>query len=121
VRYCYLGSHAAAGRYRLDFRGMGIKVTAREFADLGQYQPAFRGRLRQWGLDSPEPLATVILARDSDELARVVAGQPGTDFLLPRRLAFEAPSHSAVTEGARVLLLSKQTHEEPPSPRPCAL
>ena len=121
LRYCYVAPDVPAGRYRLDFRGMGIMVTAREFAGFARHEPAFRDRLRQWGLDSPEPVASVILARDQDEVARMVAAHPGTDFLLPRRLAMQAPSHSVITEGNKLLLLSKQPRQTQPVPRPCAL
>ncbi len=122
VRYCYVAPALPARGYGLDFRSMGIMVTAGEFAELARHEPAFRDRLRQWGLDSPEPLATVILARDPDEVARVLAAHPESDFLVPSRLGLSAGgTHEAVGEGPRVLLLSKQSHPAPPPSRPCAL
>ena len=121
VRYCYLAPDVPAGRYRLDFRGMGIMVTAREFAEFPRHEPAFRDRLRQWGLDSPEPLATVILARDSNEVARVVAAHPESDFLVPARLGLEAPAHSVIAEGDKLLLLSERPGKANSPPCPCTL
>ncbi len=121
VRYCYLAPDVPASRYRLDFRGMGIMVTAGEFDDLARHEPVFRDRLRQWGLDSPEPVGTVILARDADEIARMLAAHPESDFLVPSRLGLLAGAHSAIPEGDRTLLLSRQPGKTTSPSRPCAL
>lgn len=123
VRYGYLAPDVPAGRYRLDFRGMGIMVTAAEFAELDRHEPVFRARLREWGLDSPEPIATVILVRDAGDLARILAARPAADLLIPARLAHMLPAtaHSRIGRGDHVLLLSQETHERAAARRPCAL
>ena len=75
----------ADSHYLMDFESMGIILTAAQFNDLPRFEPAFRDRLRQWGMDSPAPIGTVIMTRSLDELASVIAAHPASDFLLPER------------------------------------
>jgi 4-amino-4-deoxy-L-arabinose transferase-like glycosyltransferase len=83
VRYCFVSLAGVPPQPPLDLHHLGIVVTAEEFADMDRLPPLWRARLREWGLDSTEPVATAIVARSGDEVARLVAGHPGADFLLP--------------------------------------
>ncbi len=93
LRYCLVGASAAAGPYAMDFPWMGISVTADQFNHLDRWTPVFRARLREWGLDSADPIATLILATSPAELAEVIRAHPSSDFLIPDR-------YRAAIEGA---------------------
>ena len=114
LRYCLVGANLAGGRYGMDFAGMGIIVTAAQFDGLDQWEPVFRRRLREWGLDSGEPIGTLILAGSPEELAGMIRAHPASDFLLPQqyRAAMEAAApatHQLVEAGAnQFFLLSRE-------------
>jgi hypothetical protein len=104
LRYCLVGANVAGGQYGMNFDRMGIILTAAQFDGLAQWEPVFRQRLREWGLDSGEPIGTLILAGSPEELARMIRAHPSSDFLLPQqyRAAVEAaaePTHR--TGGSR--------------------
>ena len=92
LRYCLVGANLAGGQYGMNFDQMGIILTAAQFDGLDQWEPVFRQRLREWGLDSGEPIGTLILAGSPEELARTIRAHPASDFLLPQqyRAAVEA-------------------------------
>jgi hypothetical protein len=101
LRYCLVGANGGGGPYGMDFDRMGIVLTAAQFDGLAQGEPVFRQRLREWGLDSAEPIGTLILADSPEELARMIRAHPLSDFLLPQqyRAAVEpaaGPSHQLV-------------------------
>ena len=114
LRYCLVGVNLAGGRYGMDFGGMGIILTAAQFDGLAQWEPTFRQRLREWGLDSGDPIGTLILAGSPEELARTIRTHPASDFLLPQqyRAAVEAAAgqtHQVVEAGGNhFFLLSKE-------------
>jgi hypothetical protein len=114
LRYCLVGARLTGGQYGMSFSDMGIILTAAQFDGLAQWEPVFRQRLREWGLDSGEPIGTLILAGSPEELARTIGAHPGSDFLLPQqyRAAVEAaagPSHQLVEAGGNhFFLLSKE-------------
>jgi hypothetical protein len=114
LRYCLVGANLTGGRYGMDFSGMGIILTAAQFDGLERWEPGFRQRLRQWGLDSGEPIGTLILAGSPEELARTIRAHPASDFLLPQqyRAALEAAArqtHELVEAGGNhFFLLSKE-------------
>jgi len=60
-----------------------------------EWEPVFRQRLREWGLDSGEPIGTLILAGSPEELAWMIRTHPASDFLLPQ------PYRAAVEPTAR--------------------
>ena len=74
---------APAGPYNMPFAEMGITVTVDQFNHLARYTPAFRARLREWGLDSSAPIATLITARTAADLTALVRAHPESDFLIP--------------------------------------
>jgi hypothetical protein len=114
LRYCLVGANVGGGRYGMDFDRMGIVLTAEQFDGLAQWEPVFRQRLREWGLDSGEPIGTLILAGSPEELARMIRAHPSSDFLLPQqyRAAVEAaaePAHRlAEAAGNHFFLLSRE-------------
>lgn len=83
VRYCFVAPGGAPPQPPLDLHRLGILVNAEEFAMLERLTPIWRERLREWGLDSEEPIATAVVARSREDVARMIASRPGTDFLLP--------------------------------------
>jgi len=119
LRYALLGAGVTAGAYGMPFDEMGIILSAAQFDDLAQSEPVFRDRLREWGLDSAEPIGTLILAKSTDELAQIIQAHPESDFLLPRRIGSLAPSaHQRVQAGYHIFLLSRQvlaTHPVEPA------
>jgi hypothetical protein len=114
LRYCLVGANLAGGQYAMNFADMGIVLTAAQFDALDQWEPVFRQRLREWGLDSGEPIGTLILAASPEELARTIRAHPASDFLLPQqyRAAVEAAAlatHQLVEAGAdHFFLLSRE-------------
>jgi hypothetical protein len=85
LRYCLVGAGLAGGQYGMNFGDMGIVLTAAHFDAFDQFEPVFRQRLREWGLDSGEPIGTLILAGSPEELARMIRTHPASDFLLPQQ------------------------------------
>lgn len=83
VRYCYLDPSPERRKYPLDFEYLGITVTAPEFEKLTELRPVFARRLREWNMDSSEPMATVILAKSADEIAGLIHSHPDADFYVP--------------------------------------
>lgn len=99
VRYVLTGTAPSPGKYGLDFPSMGIILTAPQFADLPRYLPAFRQQLREWELDSAEPVGTVVFVSSPEEVALLIASHPDSDFLLPAAQAL-APGVSRLAQGA---------------------
>jgi hypothetical protein len=114
LRYCLVGASLPDGQYAMSFAHMGIVLTAAQFDDLAPLEPVFRQRLREWGLDSGEPIGTMILAGSVEELARMIRAHPSSDFFLPRhfRAAVEPAAQSAhdlvETSGEHCFLLSRE-------------
>jgi hypothetical protein len=109
---------APAGPYALPFAEMGITVTVDQFNDLARYTPAFRDRLRQWGLDSSDPIATVIVARTEADLATLIRAHPESDFLVTGayRKAVESAPQEVIGAAADHLLLLSRIPVARPSP-----
>jgi len=110
LRYYLVGANIAGGQYGMDFAGMGIILTAAQFDGLDRWEPVFRLRLREWGLDSGEPIGTLILAGSPEELARTIRAHPASDFLVPKlyRAAVEAAAaetHQLVEAGGNHFFL----------------
>src|ERR1035441_7032122 len=89
---------------------MGITVTVDQFNHLARYTPVFRDRLRQWGLDTDAPIATVITAHGADDLTALVGAHPESDFLISalyRQAVESAPQELIVAAPDYLLLLSR--------------
>jgi hypothetical protein len=102
---------APAGPYAMPFDEMGITVTVGQFNLLARYTPAFRARLREWGLDSGAPIATLIVARTEADLAALILAHPESDFLITGayRHAVESDPHEVIGAVADHLLLLSRT------------
>jgi hypothetical protein len=100
-----------AGPYNLPFEKMGITVTVDQFNHLARYTPAFRARLREWGLDSSAPIATLITARTAADLTALVRAHPESDFLISAfyRNAVESAPQELIGAAADYLLLLSRT------------
>lgn len=111
VRYVFIAPPPEYGSAALDFHRLGVTQTVGEF--LGQRQPP--EDLLAWGLPDRRALATVVLARDLDEVHKLIAARPEADFLLTEDQLGGANVHHEIIRGgnSRVLLLSRQ-----PKPRP---
>ena len=125
LRYCLVDARAGAGPYAMDFASMGVSVTADQFNHLDRWVPIFRARLKEWGLDSPSPIATLILAASPEELAGIVRAHPDSDFLVPGRygaaIHAAAATHQIVPVGStgvapHWLLLAYHSHPRPTLP-----
>lgn len=97
----------------IDFAWLGIWMRASRFAQLPQWLPLYRGRLKSLGLDSDVPVGTVIWMRSPSEIDPIVQAHPESDFSVPAELAGSlhvSPSHTMVPERAgTVFLLSTST------------
>jgi 4-amino-4-deoxy-L-arabinose transferase-like glycosyltransferase len=113
VRYCFVSPTGVPPQGPLDLHYLGIVVTGEEFARLPQLEGTWRSRLRDWGLDSSEPIATSIVPKSREEATTLIATHPDTDFLLPESyrgiIAGHAPGESA---GGFVLALATQKAKE---------
>jgi hypothetical protein len=83
VEYVYLDPEARIDPAPLDFRYLGITVTAEQFEKLPGLRPMFTHRLREWNLDSDDPIATVILVPDQNAIRALIAAHPEDDFFVP--------------------------------------
>jgi hypothetical protein len=92
VRYCFIDQTGPVLRYAPHYGFLGITVSAAQFDELDKWEPQFRARLLQWGLDSAEPVATTIVATSAAEVAYMVAAHPRSDFYLPASLWSEIES-----------------------------
>ncbi|HYW48206.1 MAG TPA: glycosyltransferase family 39 protein [Bryobacteraceae bacterium] len=116
LRYGLVAPSLPAGQAGMPFDSMGITLTAAQFNDLPRLEPVFRERLREWGLDSAEPIGTLILAASQEDLEGMIRAHPGSDFLIPSKLRPAARStHEVVELPGHVLLLSRTA-----VPRPAA-
>jgi len=107
VRYCFVSPAGVPPQGPLDLHALGIVVSAEEFARMDELAPVWRARLRQWGLDSAEPIATAIVARSREEVERMIAARPEADFLLPESYRGSMAAHVAgESAGGFVLALA---------------
>jgi hypothetical protein len=122
VHYLYFQTSEPSVRPALDFQKLGITVSADQFNDLAKWTPVFHARLREWGLDSETPVATVILAKDREQVEAVIRNHPDYDFLLPAELVPAGGTHlqRSFTDG-RTLLLSPNKQELREESRTCEM
>jgi 4-amino-4-deoxy-L-arabinose transferase-like glycosyltransferase len=85
LRYATVNASAYDARYGMPFQEMRIAVTVEQFNRLRELEPEFRDRLRRWGMNSPDPIATLIYVRNDDELGALVRAHGEADFAIPAR------------------------------------
>jgi 4-amino-4-deoxy-L-arabinose transferase-like glycosyltransferase len=107
VRYCFIGAGGVPPQPPLDLHRLGILVEAREFAEMEMLRPVWRERLREWGLDSDEPIATAIVARSRAEVVQMLESRAAADFLLPESYLGVAKGRVAGSKGGFALVLGK--------------
>lgn len=82
VRYVFFDPNPNPYRLPLDFRYLGVTVTVPQFNELARWMPVFRERLAEFGLNSTDPVATVIVARSREEIPVLLAANPDSDFMI---------------------------------------
>jgi hypothetical protein len=83
VRYAYLDPRTVRPKFPLDYDYLGISVTEPDFERMAELKPVFAQRLREWNLDSTEPIATVIVAQSKAEMEALIRSHPESDFYVP--------------------------------------
>jgi hypothetical protein len=119
LRYAAVAPGLSAGpRYGMPFEQMGITVTVPRFNDLPAIKPQLRDRLRQWGIDSAAPIATLILARDPEELGALTMAHGEADFLVPARYrsAVALAPHAVSPAGRDYFFLISHRRQERAAP-----
>jgi hypothetical protein len=112
LRYCFLDPAGAVAATIPYYPMLGIVLDAQQFSVMPGLLPAYRERLHRWGLDSSEPVGTVIVLRAAGEIAQVAQAAPAADLYLPSEWAGLIPElarlYDVVKEpGGRVLLLRR--------------
>jgi hypothetical protein len=120
LRYCTVGGSVAGGRYAMPFGSMGIAMDSQQFDNLAKWETVYRRNLREWGLDSSEPIGTLIVVQSAEELAGVARAHPASDFFLPLKyraaVAGVAPQELIGVSTDYFLLLSRETWPRPAPP-----
>ncbi len=111
LRYALVSPSMTGGTFSLvDFTGMGISVTVDDFNHLEDRRPLFRQELRKWGLNSDDPIATLVVAANEAELMGMVRSHPSSDFLFPAQYrtpvtASYFPAHHMLEAGPHFFFL----------------
>ena len=83
VRYCFLDPTGAVAATIPYYPMLGIVLDAQQFSILPALLPGYRNRLSRWGLDSSEPIGTVVVLRTDGEIAQIAQAAPAADLSLP--------------------------------------
>ena len=122
VRYCFRMDPHTTRQSPLDLWDLGIIVSASDFETLEERTPAFRKKLQDMGLDSPEPIGTVIVVSNENEIDNMIQSHPEIDFLVPTN--FLKPeinrNHLVSVVSAKHTLLAARNPKSPPR-RKCGL
>lgn len=124
VRYLFLDPSGNRPKLPLDFEALGIVVTAADFNRLPELQADYEKRLRDWGLDAGNPIATTILARTPDEVAALIQSHPEADFFASEAWGAADQGHHDIARfkarpgappngPAREFLLSREVIQRP--------
>ena len=116
VRFCFLDPAGITARMDPHYQKLGIVVNAEQFVDLPELLPRFEKALRQWGVNSSQPVASAIVLRSRSEIAKIFRASSGTDFYLPSdweaAISDFAQTHEVVRYSAsRVFLLSRSARQ----------
>jgi hypothetical protein len=106
IHYCWIDPSGLVQKLAPHYVYLGITVTAAEFDALPRSEPVFRDRLREWGLNSGEPIATAVVAASDADVAKMVAAHPDADFYLPTR--FRATLEGAAATTHQPLAVSEE-------------
>ena len=126
VRYCFQDPQGITVKYAPYYVNLGITVNSDVFANLDNWEPIFRQRLRAWGFDSSEPIATAIVAKNGAEIAAIIRSHSGADFYVPVRLgpavvAAAQNTHALVPASTERFFLLANRSSSRVNPRPSML
>jgi 4-amino-4-deoxy-L-arabinose transferase-like glycosyltransferase len=118
MRYAALTFSDRGPTYSLPFPQMGVVTSLEQFQNLARYEPQFRDYLRQWGIDSDAPIASLISLRNPEELGALVLARPDTDFVMSARYAnaVSLAPHSVAPAGRDYFFLIARRRMERASP-----
>jgi 4-amino-4-deoxy-L-arabinose transferase-like glycosyltransferase len=105
VRYAWVDPTNLVGREHPHLAYLGILLPPADFARLDEKLPVFRDRLRAWGLDSTEAVATGVAANDNAGLAQLIHDHPESDFLVGRTILQNDANHKVAFASADFTLL----------------
>lgn len=83
VRYYFFDPGRTIQKSFQHYWYLGIIVSLEDFEHLNQLRPTYAARLKAWGLDSTEPMATSIVSTSHEGLLRLIRTSPQSDFYLP--------------------------------------
>jgi hypothetical protein len=112
VRYYFFDPNQTILKFFPHYQYLGIVVTLDEFERLDQLRPVYAARLKAWGVDSTEPVATSIVSGFPEGIHRLIRACPHADFYLPARYLpavdpFIGPTRRKVLlPGGQALLLA---------------
>lgn len=125
VRYCFFDTNNVVVNYAPHYAMLGITLTGEEFANLGSLQPVYQTRLKEWGLDSIEPIGTAIVLDSRAKLPQLFREHPNSDFYVSdadfELLQPTDPTHRAIdASNHRKFLLARLSKAlpQPNEPRP---
>ena len=123
LRYCFVDPSHLALRVAPHYAPLGIILTPDQFADPARWNSMFISRLRQWGLDSLEPVGTAILADSDADVLRMIRAHAPSDFYLPERFRTATEerfqeTHRAVSDGSGRFFLLARAHPRVADSRP---
>ncbi|MDQ2949141.1 MAG: glycosyltransferase family 39 protein [Acidobacteriota bacterium] len=121
VRYGWIDPSGKIPTTRSHLSYLGIVQDAASHPDTALYA----ARLREWGLNSLEPLGTAISARTIDDLIALVLTHPESDFLvspvIAMRLGGRQAQETRLSNGECVLLQSRVSHPMAPARWTCRM
>jgi hypothetical protein len=82
VRLCFVDPGDVVVRYAPHYAVLGITLSEEEFDNLDRLEPGYEARLKQWGLDSPEPIGSAIVMANRAMLPRMFRAHPNSDYYL---------------------------------------
>ncbi len=105
---------------------LGIMLTEDQFERISQSEPIYAARLRDWGLDSTQPIGTSILGLTDDALVRLVKARPTADYyvtvpelqLLERDESIQRTHTVSELPDGRAFLLAQKAGSRPVAPLP---
>lgn len=119
THYVWIDPSGGVQRLAPQYVYLGITVTAQQFEEIERWEPQFRERLREWGVDSGEPIATSVVADSDADIVKIVAAHPDADFYLSKKfrpVLEGAATHEFIAgSDQRFFLLARQKPERPTS------
>ena len=117
VHYGLIDRGRASIHQPINWRSLGVIVTADQFADQRAWWPLFRERLTAFGLSAQrDPRATTVLIPETFAPAALVAAHPELDFYAPASWSADRGDHTVlVADVGHIWLLAKETGVRAPS------